>query len=694
VSARFVVSAEHGMHARPAARLARLLQRFEATVRLRNETTSSAWVPGGSLSRLATLAARPGQTVELEATGPQARAAVRAVLELAGRDFDDAPALGPTSPAGPSRSSAEPQPFSAGPLPASPGIGIGAALLTAAAGADGPAEVLARPGESSEPGGGGDEAGQRERLRVAVAATVEEIQAVRTRTAQELGESDAEIFDAQLVLLRDPELFSDAEARIDAGDLATTAWSKVILETAATFEDLPDPYLAARGSDVRAVGQQVLAHLLGLGSAGWPGERSGVLVAADLTPAQAATLDPSRISAVVLAYASPTGHSAILIRARGIPAVVAAGADVLSIADGTVLAVDGSCGELVVAPSEAQTAHFRERAAQAQQRERQARSQATRPARTRDGTGILVAANVGSLEDAVAAMAAGADLIGLVRTEFLFLGRVAAPDVDEQEAGYRQLAEAVAGRRLTLRTLDVGGDKPLDYLPRRSTDPEANPFLGVRGLRLALRQPDLLRTQLLAMVRVARDVPVSVMFPMVSTLDEFLTARRLLEDVIATSGPGRPSQLRVGMMVEVPAAALKAAVFAPHLDFFSIGTNDLTQYALAAERGNPALAALGDPLDPGVLHLIEATCRGAGDRPVAVCGELAAEELAAGALIGLGVRELSVGARAVPGVKQAVRELELEQTGRLAGRLLTAESATQVRELLQTAGGRRSWAAE
>jgi phosphocarrier protein FPr len=262
--------------------------------------------------------------------------------------------------------------------------------------------------------------------------------------------------------------------------------------------------------------------------------------------------------------------------------------------------------------------------------------------------------------------------------------RAGAPDVEEQEKAYLAIAEALGGLRITLRTLDVGGDKPLGYVPMPV---EANPFLGVRGLRLSLARPQLLADQLLAVVRVARQTPVSVMFPMVSTLGEFTTARGLLDDAVRRAGRTRPAGLQVGIMVEVPAAALKARVFAPHVDFFSIGTNDLTQYTLAAERGNEATAGLGDPFDPAVLQLVRATCEGAGaETLVAVCGELAADERAAAALVGLGVRELSVSPRAVPSVKQAVRGVHLAEARELAERALWADGPDAVRALLGRRG--------
>ncbi|HZG89357.1 MAG TPA: phosphoenolpyruvate--protein phosphotransferase, partial [Pseudonocardia sp.] len=381
-----------------------------------------------------------------------------------------------------------------------------------------------------------------------------------------------------------------------------------------------------------------------------------VLVAADLTPAQAALLDPAEVAGVVLAAGSPTAHATLLLRARGVPAVLGAGGAVLDLADGTPIALDGDTGELVVDPSPERLAGFRDRAAARAGRDRVAAGRAGEPAITRDGVRVLVGANIGAREDAVAAAAGGADLAGLVRTEFLFLDRAQAPDVEEQVAAYRGIAEALGGRRITLRTLDVGGDKPLPYLPLPA---EANPFLGLRGIRLADRHAGLFRDQLLAAVRVAHETPVSLMFPMVSTLDELLAARRELAAVIAAEGRGTPSGLQVGIMVEVPAAALKAAAFVPHVEFLSIGTNDLVQYALAAERGNPAVAHLADPLDPGVLRLVQAVCRAAGDRVlVAVCGEAAADPRAATVLVGLGVRELSVVPPAVPGIKQLVRDLD------------------------------------
>ncbi|MBO0850010.1 MAG: phosphoenolpyruvate--protein phosphotransferase, partial [Pseudonocardia sp.] len=528
-----------------------------------------------------------------------------------------------------------------------------------------PIEVPDTPAEAPE--------AEWARLTGAIASARDDTTRLRARTARDLGEPDAAIFDAHLLLLDDTDLLDRVRSGIDGGQAAARAWAQAADALRAQLAALPDPYQQARAADVAAVGDQILRALLGTPTTA-PNTPGGVLVAATLTPAEAAALDPATVTAVLLAYDSPTAHAAILLRARGIPAVVAAGAGVLDIAEGTQLVVDGSRGRFEIDPPAETLREYQHRADELAARAERALAHAAKPARTRDGVEIAVGANVGSVDDAHAAARLGADLAGLVRTEFLFLGRAEPPDVDEQEAIYRDIATALGGRRITLRTLDVGGDKPLPYLP---TPAEANPYLGVRGIRLSLAHPGLLSDQLLAITRVARDTPVSLMFPMVATLDELLTARRLLDEAIARTGPGRPAGLQVGIMIEIPAAALNAAAFAPHVDFLSIGTNDLTQYALAADRNNDAVAALADPYHPGVLRLIEATCRAAADAgngrvTVAVCGEMAADEPAATLLTGLGVRELSVTPPAVPTTKEAVRALDTRHAAELAHAALAA----------------------
>ena len=668
VTGVFVVTNEHGLHARPAARLVQAIRGVEAVVHLRNLTRDQPPVPAASLSRVATLGALHGHRVEVSATGRAARAAVEIVVELASRAFDEAPSGSPCPDAAAAGRAPAQRVDGRTALAASPGIAIGPARLVRAA----ELVVPDRPGA--------DATTERRHLAGAVAQVRAAIQADRDRTAQQVSGEDAAIFDAHLLLLDDPELLDQALRAIDNGSSAAAAYAGAAEPAEAALAALDDPYQRARAADVRAVADQVLRHLLGAGEAVLP--RDGVLVAADLTPAQASALDPAALDGIVLAGASPTSHSAILARSRGIPAVVGAGRAVLDVVDGTTVAFDGSTGELHLDPP----ADVRERLAAQRQEERAAYGRAlalaSEPANTRDGVHVLVGVNGATPGEIAAGVANGADVVGLIRTEFVFLDRDRAPDVDEQVTAYRDLVEAASGARITLRTLDVGGDKPLPYLPQPA---EANPFLGMRGLRLALAHPELLRDQLIAIVTVAHESPVSVMFPMVSTLDELLRARAVLDEAVAAVGSRSPAGLQIGVMVEVPALALKARTVAPYVDFFSIGTNDLTQYTLAAERGNESVAALADALDPGVLRLVRLVCRAAGDQKlVAVCGELAADPVATPLLVGLGVRELSVSPPDVPLTKVAVRATSNRLVQTVVRAAIDAESAAAVRHLVES----------
>jgi phosphoenolpyruvate-protein phosphotransferase/dihydroxyacetone kinase phosphotransfer subunit len=656
---RFSVLNPHGLHARPAARLVAAIQPLDAVVQLRNLSTGAGPVPAASMSKLATLGAAAGHEIEVSAAGAAAQQAVDVVLALAARRFDE-PGFPPDG-AAPNRSPAGP-PTARG---ASPGIAIGPVRHLRLQ----PVEVPVDPAGTPDEEGG--------RLTAALAA----VRADLRRLAADASVGTAgDIFAAQQLLLDDPELVEPARQGIAAGQSAPAAWAAAVAAAAGGVAGLADEYLRARGGDVPAVGDQVLRAMTGGNAAVLAG--AGVLVAGDLTPAQTAELDLDRVRGLLLAEGSPTSHAAILARARELPAVVGAGPSVLDIAAGTVVILDGATGTVVVDPAPTVLADYRRRAAELAARRASQRLAAQQRAVTRDGIEVLVAANLGSRADARSACAAGADAAGLVRTEFLFLGRSQPPDVDEQVAEYRALAEAMGGRRLTFRTLDVGGDKPLPYLPMPVED---NPMLGVRGIRLALASPTLLRNQLLALCRVAREGPVSIMFPMISGLEELVAARRALDEA---AGAELPSGLEVGIMVEVPAAALKVTSLLPNVDFLSIGTNDLTQYTLAADRGNGALAALADPLDPGVLALIGRVCAAAAGRvPVAVCGEAAADLVAVPVLLGLGVRELSVAAPAVPAVKDAIRRLDLGACQQLARKTNAMTAAAEVRRAAAVISG-------
>ena len=409
---------------------------------------------------------------------------------------------------------------------------------------------------------------------------------------------------------------------------------------------------------------------------------SGVLVAADLTPGDVMALDAGSVRAVATAGGAPLSHAAIVARSRGIPVVTGLGPALLDLSEGTLVLVDGIAGTVHVDPEPAlvHEASTRQRAATA--RDDEARALATEAARTLDGRHVPVVANVGGPDEARAAVAAGADGVGMLRTEFAFLDRAQPPGEDEQYQAYRGVADALDGRPLIVRTLDLGAD-----IPAWGGVAEPNPALGNRGLRFTLSAPELLETQLRAIVRVAEERPVQVMFPMVTTVDEVRAARACLDEVLDRGGAA--PAVEVGITVEVPAAAVIAEAFAPLVDFFAIGSNDLTQYTLAADRGNAAVAAIADGLHPAVLRLIRLVAD-AGEvhhLPVEIVGELATDPAAIPVILGLGVTMLSVRANAVATVKQAVRATSLAEARALAEAALDAESAAAVRRLAAAAPG-------
>jgi phosphoenolpyruvate-protein phosphotransferase len=405
---------------------------------------------------------------------------------------------------------------------------------------------------------------------------------------------------------------------------------------------------------------------------------AAIVVATELTPADTAGLDPSLVAGIATAHGAATAHAAILARALGLPAVVGVGDALTEVEDGTPLLLDGDAGTVQVDPPsellrDAEVRRERDRARRAAARER-----AHETGATRDGTRIEVFANLGSAAEAAPAVELGAEGVGLLRTEFLFLDRPELPDEEEQAQTLVDIARALDGRPLVVRTLDAGADKPLPALPM---PPEANPFLGVRGIRLALQRRDVLSTQLRAILRAAAEHPIKAMLPMVATLNEIRAARAVLEEARAQTGIDAP--LELGIMVEVPAAALTAAKLAPHVDFFSLGTNDLTQYAMAAERGDERLAGLLAGPQPAVLRLVRATVEAATKhgRWVGVCGELAGDPAAAVLLAGLGVTELSMAPALIPEAKAALRAVDLPAASQAAEAALEAEDADAARAL-------------
>jgi phosphocarrier protein FPr len=511
----------------------------------------------------------------------------------------------------------------------------------------------------------------------------EQVGFARESIASQVGDEHAAMLDAHTALLGDPSVIEPAERAIAAGRRAEEAWSAAVDEAAGRLAGLDDPYLRARAEDVRDVGRRVLGQFAGTPS-GPPRLRGpGILVARELGAGETAMLDLSQVTGIAVATGSPTSHAAILARALGVPAVVGVGEILTSIGEEQEILVDGDRGVVRIGPDPDTVARVRAERAQREQAAASAARRAEEPAVTRDGVVIEVAANIAAPDEARGAVAAGADGVGLFRTEFLFMNRDGAPTEDEQEAAYRAAASAVGARRLVLRTFDAGGDKPVPYLALARED---NPFLGQRGIRVSLAHPDVFAAQLRAALRVAADHRVAIMFPMVATPAEFRAARAHVDrarDALSAQGTAA-GRVELGVMIEVPSAALCAEALAREVDFFSIGTNDLTQYTLAAERGNPAVTDLADGLHPAVLRLIGMVGE-AGERHgrlVGVCGELAGDPAAIAPLVGLGVRELSVSAPRIAETKDQVRGVDAGDAAGRVSELLALDSADAVRAAL------------
>lgn len=558
-------------------------------------------------------------------------------------------------------------------IPASPGM------------AEGPAFIWRRQAPFVRRRTGAAPEEERRRLEAARSAARAEIDGLRARVTTTAGGQQGAIFAAHLMFLDDAALLSRAGEAIARGINAEAAWYDAVEHFAAQLEQLPDPTFRTRAADIRDVGHRVLVHLSGGGEAGPALPVPAVVVASDLSPSEVASLDRALVLAVCLAHGGPTSHAAILARAWGVPAVVGVGDPLMDLEHGDVLLVDGDRGEVIVAPDEAQRRAFHDQAARAARQERTARAASGEPALTRDGRRVHIEANVGSVDEASAAVHAGAEGVGLLRTEFLFLGRSAPPGEEEQAAVYRAIFERLGSRPVAVRTLDAGADKPVPYLPLPA---EANPFLGYRGVRLLLDHPDLLKVQLRAMLRAASGSRVRILFPMVATLEEWRRARALVEAVqreMRAAGPAPAGTCEIGMTVEVPAAVILADHFAREADFLTIGTNDLTQYTMAADRGNANVAHLNDGCHPAVLRLVQRVVE-AGHTTgiwVGVCGELAGDPDAVPVLVGLGVDELSMTPAAIPRAKAIVRQWTFEDARRLAHAAVDLDSAHAVRALVR-----------
>ncbi|EFL52004.1 phosphoenolpyruvate-protein phosphotransferase [Solidesulfovibrio fructosivorans JJ]] len=659
-----------GLHARPAANLVTTAGKFASVIEVHKggETASAK-----SINQIALLGVRHGDTITITASGPDAKEAVEALRALHADHFGEREAdVAQNAPEPVKSAQADGEGQFSG-APASAGYAVGPALTHLA---DLP-EVTRRQVADAK--------GEIARLDAAITTALDELDVLRRETEKTAGKANAAIFEVHGLILGDRDLREKAVARVTSENVdAAYAWSEVIHAVADDYHRLDDGYMRARGDDVLDCGRRVLRILSGEGARTIRLDTPSIVMAHDLAPSDVAGLDAAMVLGIVTETGGATSHAAILARALGIPAVIGVGDVIGGVADGQVVALDGVAGTVWTAPepSVRETVAAKRTAWLAAREAAKARGAA--PAKTRDGTVIAVLGNIGGPADAARVLEYGAEGVGLFRTEFLFQDREQAPDEDEQYEAYLAAARAMDGRPVIIRTLDVGGDKPLRYL---DVPQEANPFLGERGIRFCLARPELLRTQLRALLRAAGSADIRIMYPMVSDAAELASVLRFQEDVrreLADAGRAMPSRVQTGIMVEVPAAAAIAGRLAGLCDFFSIGTNDLTQYVMAADRGNAAVSKLCDSYHPAVLRMIALTCEAgkAAGIETGVCGELAGDRLAAPLLLGLGVTELSMSGPAIPDVKETIRSVDMEACRALAAKALAAQSAQAVRELL------------
>lgn len=665
----------HGLHARPAARFVQTASRFNAEIQVTNLTNGKGPASARSLNAIAILGAVEHHQIKLTAAGPEAELALAALKNLVDENFGETVA--------PEAATVKPENISAEPLPAPAGsfravaISEGVALGPLYHYQQQPPPVSTEPAEDVQ-----EESRRLERALDSVRTSIR--QQYQQLKASVSGQ-EAAIFEAHLLIAQDPDILAQALDNIfQSHQNAALAWRNAMQRVAAAYRALDDPYLQQRATDVEDVQNQVLFALAGKAStAKITFQEPVILFAQDITPTETAQLDMNSILGIMTVGGGPTSHSAILARALGIPAVSSVSAELARTPLGSLIALDGFNGMIWLDPSAEVQAEIKARHA-TWIASRQTLMEASHDlAITRDGQHVEVFANVGNVQDAQNAIKNGAEGIGLLRTEFLFLTRETPPNETEQLNALLEIGKAMGDRPITVRTLDVGGDKEVPYIKLPT---EANPFLGVRAIRMSLQNTDLFLQQLRAILRAAADHTFRIMFPMIANVSEVRAAREWLEKAHQQLTEEKLSHawpIETGIMVEIPSAALLSRTLAREVDFFSIGTNDLTQYTLAAERGNPLLADLADAFHPAVLRLIGevAEAAHAEGKWVGVCGELGGDPLAAPILIGLGVDELSLNSGGIPRTKSVIRNIEISKARELAQKVLGTESAAEARQL-------------
>jgi phosphocarrier protein FPr len=658
---------------RPAALLIKTLSGFPAEVLIENRTAGRGPILARSLVDVARLQIREGDSVRFSISSPDPQPVIDSIRSLVESQFGEADQAVASK-------EADSAPDLSELFGVSPGIAIGRPVLLDAI-------VPLIPTYTVQ--SASDIAREGEKLRAAVAEAIAAFDDRIDRLRASLEPRDLDIFDAQRMIFADPTILKEVQARIQEQHLnAAAAWQEILSRYAADQEKSDDPYLRARAADFREVERTVVAHLVDEQNGSGPPVEAFVhptlLVCEELTPTLAERFRRLSIAGVIQLGGGPTSHGAILARALGLPAVGGARKHLERLRTAQQVAINGSQGSLWIDPPTDLLAELVAREKLERSESQRAIEESQARSITKDEILIQVGGNAGAAKDIASARKNGAEFIGLFRSEFLFQHFDQVPDEDQQLAAYREaLAPAEGGFPVTIRLLDVGGDKPLKFLPQAK---ETNPFLGVRGIRLLMANPRFFRIHLRAILRLANSFRVQLLIPMITEASEILATRKLLAEIsddLTKSNIPHQWPIPVGAMIETPSAGLLIDQLLPHLDFVSIGTNDLTQYVLCAERGSALLSAFADALHPAVLRICEEVIRGAQKRgiKVSICGEIASDPEALPVWLGLGLRELSVTAAAIPAIKALVRKLDISTiVAQLNTKLLSFETPSDVRE--------------
>ena len=519
------------------------------------------------------------------------------------------------------------------------------------------------------------------KFAAAMAATLKQLDTIRQKALDEMGPEEAAIFEAHMQIAQDPSLSDGIKSLVESGHTNVVAATAQTIETFANiFLGMEDPYMRERGADIKDIGDRLMRNMLGMNPRGLS-HISGevILVAQDLAPSDTASLDKNVVKGIVTAAGGPTSHAAIMARTLEIPAVMGVG-DIESFVDGDKAVVLGTDGIVEMNPSDADWAEYTNQAAAFQEELKRLRESANLEATTTDGHYVELFGNIGKAKDAKNALTMGAQGIGLYRTEFLYMENDELPAEDVQFEEYKKVAQDMKGKPVIIRTMDIGGDKELKCLDLPS---EMNPFLGYRAIRISLNRPDIFKVQLRALLRASAFGDIHIMYPMIASVEEVKQANAMLDECkeeLIADGKEFNKDIKVGIMIEVPAAAVISPILAKYVDFFSIGTNDLCQYTLAVDRMNEAIGSLYQPLHPGVLRLIKHVIDASHEQGkfTGMCGELASDPVATMILLGLGLDEFSMTASSIPLIKNILRSVSKAECEEVANKALTMDTAEEI----------------